>query len=73
MMAQMMEEASTSETSVHFYQTTRRNNAEDSIFVLATMGTSNLTGSLPVKKIETSQRVIVSILMLLRLSYVLVS
>jgi hypothetical protein len=26
----MMEEASTSETSVNFYQTTRRNNPEDS-------------------------------------------
>jgi hypothetical protein len=30
MIALMMKEASTSETSVNFYQTTRRNNPEDS-------------------------------------------
>jgi hypothetical protein len=30
MIALMMEAASTSETSVNFYQTTRRNNLEDS-------------------------------------------
>jgi hypothetical protein len=31
----MMEAANTSETSVNFYQTTRRNNPEDSHFILA--------------------------------------
>jgi hypothetical protein len=30
----MMDAASTSETSVNFYQTTRRNNPEDSIFII---------------------------------------
>jgi hypothetical protein len=39
----MMEAVSTSETSVNFYQTTRRNIPEDSIFVLAVVKTWNLT------------------------------
>jgi hypothetical protein len=35
--------ASTSETSVNFYQTTRRNNPGEAIFILAAVGTSDLT------------------------------
>jgi hypothetical protein len=39
----MMEAESTTETSVNIYQTTRRNNPEDSYFILAAVRTSNLT------------------------------
>jgi hypothetical protein len=37
--ALMMEASSTSETSVNFYQTTRRNNPEEAIFILAAVRT----------------------------------
>jgi hypothetical protein len=39
----MMEAARTSKTSVNFHQTTRRNNLEVSIFILAAARTSYLT------------------------------
>jgi hypothetical protein len=39
----MMEAGSTSETSVNFYQTTRRNIPEDSHFILAAVRTWDLT------------------------------
>jgi hypothetical protein len=42
-MSEMMEAARTSETLVNFYQTTRRYNPEDSIFVLTAVRTSNPT------------------------------
>jgi hypothetical protein len=41
--AVMMEAARTSETLVNFYQTTRRYNPEDSLFVLIAVRTSNPT------------------------------
>jgi hypothetical protein len=41
--ALMIEAASTSETSVNFYQTMRRNNPEEDIFIFAAVRTSNLT------------------------------
>jgi hypothetical protein len=41
--ALMMDAASTSETSVNFYQTTRPNNPEIAIFILAADRTSNVT------------------------------
>jgi hypothetical protein len=40
--ALMLEAASTSETTVNFNHTTRRNNPEDSIFILAAVRTLNL-------------------------------
>jgi hypothetical protein len=42
--ALMMEAAKTSETMVNFYQTTRRYNPEDSVFVLTAVRTSNTIG-----------------------------
>jgi hypothetical protein len=39
----MMEAARTSETLVNFYQTTRRYNPEEAIFILAAVRTSNPT------------------------------
>jgi hypothetical protein len=39
----MMEVARTSEKLENFYQTTRRNNLEDTIFIVAAVRTLNLT------------------------------
>jgi hypothetical protein len=41
--ALMMEAASTSETSVNIYQTTRRYNQKTAIFIFAALRTSNRT------------------------------
>jgi hypothetical protein len=41
--ALMMEAESTSETSANFYQTTRRYNPEEAIFILAAVRTSHST------------------------------
>jgi hypothetical protein len=48
LIALMMEVARTSETLVNFYQTTRRYNPEEAIFVLTAVRTSNLTYKTPV-------------------------
>jgi hypothetical protein len=40
--ALMMDALSTSETSVNFYQTTRRNIPEEGTFILATLTTRNI-------------------------------
>jgi hypothetical protein len=42
--ALMMKAASISESSVNFYQNTRRNNQKTAIIILAAVRTSNLTG-----------------------------
>jgi hypothetical protein len=42
----MMGTGSSSETSVNAYQTTRHNNPGDSLFILATVRTSNLISKL---------------------------
>jgi hypothetical protein len=43
LIAMMTEAVSTSETLVNFYQTTRRYNPEEAIFILAAVRTSNRT------------------------------
>jgi hypothetical protein len=57
-----MEAARTSETLVNFYQTTRRNNPEDSHLVIEELDLYRIRVCMSVKYFETKFRVLVAVL-----------